>query len=84
MAIIRIKDVRKMSDKDLDKKLNEFRLELTKERASIAIGASATSPGRIREIRRAIARIKTVKSENHNTGNKTKEDSVDKRGGKKE
>lgn len=63
MAVLRIKDVKKLGEKDLDKKLNELRLELTKERASIAIGASATSPGRIREIRRVIARILTVKNE---------------------
>jgi len=62
MAILRIKDVKKLGEKDLNKKLNELRLELTKERANIAIGASATSPGRIREIRRAIARIMTVRS----------------------
>ncbi|RLI96239.1 MAG: 50S ribosomal protein L29 [Candidatus Aenigmatarchaeota archaeon] len=63
MAIIRTKDVRKLGDKDLDKKLNELRLELTKERANIAIGASATSPGRIKEIRKSIARIRTVKNQ---------------------
>jgi len=63
MAILKIKDVKKLGEKDLDKKLNELRLELTKERANIAIGASATSPGRIREIRRAIARILTARNE---------------------
>jgi large subunit ribosomal protein L29 len=63
MAVLRTKDARKLGEKDIDKKLNELRLELTKERANIAIGASATSPGRIREIRRAVARILTVKNE---------------------
>jgi large subunit ribosomal protein L29 len=63
MAVLRNKDVRKLGEKDLDKKLNELRLELTKEKANIAIGASATSPGRIREIRRVIARILTVKNQ---------------------
>jgi len=62
MAVLRNKDVKKLGERDLNKKLNELRLELTKERANIAIGASATSPGRIREIRRAIARILTEKS----------------------
>ncbi len=63
MAVIRTKDARKLSDKELDKKLSELRLELTKERASISIGASATSPGRIREIKKAIAKILTVRDE---------------------
>jgi len=63
MAIIRTGDARKLSEKDLDKKLSELKLELTKEKASISIGASATSPGRIKEIKRATARILTVKKE---------------------
>lgn len=63
MAVLRTKDIKKLGEKDLDKKLSELRLELTKERANIAIGASATSPGRIKEIRRAIARINTVKND---------------------
>ena len=63
MAVIRTRDARKLRAKDLDKKLNELRLELTKERASIAIGASATSPGRIKEIKKAIARILTIKNQ---------------------
>lgn len=59
MAILRPKDIRKLNDKDLNEKLNELQLELSKERANIEIGASVSSPGRIREIRRAIARINT-------------------------
>lgn len=63
MAIIRKKDMKKMSGKDLDKKLGELQLELVKEKANINIGASVTSPGRIREIRKTVARIKTAKGE---------------------
>ena len=59
MAILRVKDVRKLNDKELKEKLNELQLELSKERANIEIGASVSSPGRNREIRRTIARIKT-------------------------
>ena len=63
MAVLKIKDARKLDGKELDKRMNELHLELTKERANIAIGASATSPGRIKELRRAIARILTLKRE---------------------
>ncbi len=63
MAILRVKDIRKLGEKELKDKLDELMLELSKERASIAIGASASSPGKIREIRKAIARIKTVQKE---------------------
>jgi len=61
MAVLRAKDIRKLSEKELEKKLDELRLELAKERANISIGASVTSPGRIREIRKTIARIQTIR-----------------------
>ncbi len=61
MAILRMKDLRKMDEKELDKNLSELRMELSKEKANVHIGASVTSPGRLKEIRRTIARIKTVK-----------------------
>jgi len=63
MAILRPKELRKLSEKDLDKRLKELNLELAKDRANIKIGASVTSPGRIKEIRRTISRIKTIKKE---------------------
>lgn len=59
MVILRNKDIRKMDEKDMNKQLSELHLELAKERANIAIGANVTSPGRIKEIRKTIARIKT-------------------------
>ena len=66
MAILRTKDLRKMEDKEVDKRLHELRLELAKERGSINIGGTVTSPGRIKEIRRTVARIFTVRNEKAN------------------
>jgi large subunit ribosomal protein L29 len=63
MAILRPSEIRKMQKKDMDKRLIELRLELAKVRGSISMGASAQSPGRVGEVRRAIARIKTIESE---------------------
>lgn len=51
-----------MSEKEQSEKLNELRTELSKERATSEIGGMLKSPGRIREIRRSIARILTVKN----------------------
>ena len=59
MAILRRKEMRKLEKKDLEARVTEFQLELAKERANIEIGASVTSPGRNRELRKTIARIKT-------------------------
>jgi len=63
MAILRTKDIRKMDDKGIEKQLRELNLELSKEKANIHIGANVTSPGRLKEIRKTIARIKTIKNE---------------------
>jgi large subunit ribosomal protein L29 len=63
MAIIRAKDARNLDSQEIDKKLSELRLEMAKERANISVGATTTSPGRIREIRRTIARLNTIKKE---------------------
>ncbi|MEE9323180.1 MAG: 50S ribosomal protein L29 [Candidatus Aenigmarchaeota archaeon] len=63
MAILRKKEIRKMDEKEIEKQLRELNLELSKEKANIHIGASVTSPGRLKEIRRTMARIKTIKNE---------------------
>lgn len=63
MAILRKKDLRKISGKELDKRLKELQLELSKEKANINIGATVTSSGRLKEIKRTIARIKTIQKQ---------------------
>ncbi|MDY0266093.1 MAG: 50S ribosomal protein L29 [Methanimicrococcus sp.] len=63
MAILRTGDIRKMSaDERIDeiKKLND---ELIRERALTSAGGAPENPGRIGEIRRTIARIKTIQVE---------------------
>ncbi len=63
MAILRAKELRETSEKDMNKKLEELRLELSKNRGKIDIGGVVDSPGKIKEVRRTIARILTVKKE---------------------
>lgn len=50
-----------MSDVDLDKQLKELRLELMKEKGNVEMGGNVKNPGRIRTIRKNIARILTLK-----------------------
>lgn len=64
MAILKTKDARKLSDAELTKKASELRLEIAKEKANVAIGAPVSSPGKMREMKRTIARILTIKREN--------------------
>ena len=60
---MRIKDLRKLSDENLEKRLNELKLELLKERGNIEMGGNIKNPGKIKIIRRDIARVLTLKKE---------------------
>lgn len=57
LAIIKKKQLKQMSRPDLINRLNELRLELAKERGQVAIGGTPSNPGRIKEIKKTIARI---------------------------
>ncbi|MCX8204070.1 MAG: 50S ribosomal protein L29 [Candidatus Nezhaarchaeota archaeon] len=63
MAILRVKELRKMSPEERSKKLNELYAELRKLKAKAAAGGALESPGRLREIKRTIARILTIQRE---------------------
>jgi large subunit ribosomal protein L29 len=63
MPIVRMKDIRKWSSEELEKKLDEYRSELLEQRALQASGGAIENPGRIKEIRKTIARILTVNNE---------------------
>ena len=63
MAVLKKKQIREMKLEDLNKRLNELRLELMKERGNIKVGRSIKNPGKIKELRKAIARILTIKRE---------------------
>ncbi|MEM3526419.1 MAG: 50S ribosomal protein L29 [Candidatus Jordarchaeaceae archaeon] len=63
MPIARINDIRKWTPEELEKKLEEYRSELLEQRALQASGGAIENPGRIREVRRTIARILTVINE---------------------
>jgi large subunit ribosomal protein L29 len=63
VAIIKKKALKEMTEKDLKHRLSELRLELAKEMAQVRIGGVSKSPGKIKEMRRTIARILTKLSE---------------------
>jgi large subunit ribosomal protein L29 len=60
MAIIRKSKTREMSDSELSSKLFEFQKELNTERGMLATGGRTSNPGKIRTLRRTIARIMTI------------------------
>lgn len=54
------KELLKLSEKELNEKAVELKQELAKERAVIASGTRSEKPGKIRKLRREIARILTA------------------------
>ena len=61
MAILRKKQIQEMSDADLLKREVELRKELMKFRAKASTGVAPDNPGKIKAIKRTIARILTMK-----------------------
>jgi len=59
MAIIKKKQIKEMTTPDLVNRYNELKLELSKERGQMAIGGSPTNPGRVKELKRTLAKILT-------------------------
>ncbi len=63
MAMLKIDDVRNMSAEEIGEELRSLESELIREKGIVAAGGAPEKPGRIRDIRRTIARIKTVQTE---------------------
>lgn len=63
MPILRVSEIRKMSNEERERRLMELRTELMRARTIVKAGGALDNPSRIRELRRAIARILTVMNE---------------------
>jgi len=70
MAILRLKDMREMSSEQRLDKVNELRTELARLKTMVAAGGSIDNPTQIYEMRKTIARLLTVESENQRTEQK--------------
>ncbi len=56
-------EIREMSIEEIDEKIRELRLELAKERGMLTMGTSLENPMVIRDLRRDIARLITIRKE---------------------
>lgn len=63
MAIFRIDEIRNMSEEEIADELHKLESDLIRERGIVVAGGAPEKPGRIKDIRRTIARIKTVQME---------------------
>ena len=57
------KELRSLSNEDLENKMKEFKKELLKLNAQVAGGSSIQNPGNLKKTKRNIARIKTLLNE---------------------
>ena len=63
MASLRTNEIRTMTIEERADELENLSNELVRERALTSAGGAPENPGRIGEIRRTIARIKTIQHE---------------------
>jgi len=59
---MKIKELKGLSEAKLASKLEEIKKELMRLRMQVASGTPPESPGKIRALRRSIARVKTLQS----------------------
>ncbi|MCI4368818.1 MAG: 50S ribosomal protein L29 [Thermoplasmata archaeon] len=66
MTLLRMKDLRALSEEDLRRRIAEIENDLLRERGIAAMGGAPPSPGRMRALRTNVARALTVLSERSN------------------
>jgi large subunit ribosomal protein L29 len=73
VAILRVKEIRGMSTDERTKRLGEFQTELLRLKTMVKAGGTIENPARIKELRRAVARILTIEGEQKRAPTKTGE-----------
>jgi large subunit ribosomal protein L29 len=63
MTILHVEEIRDMTPAEREAELEDLETELMQDNAVKAAGGAPENPGRIQELRRTIARIKTIQRE---------------------
>ncbi|MFB6241916.1 MAG: 50S ribosomal protein L29 [Candidatus Nanosalina sp.] len=63
MTKLDAEELREKSEEELQQQLTDLQRELVEERGQIEVGGFAENPGQIAEMKKSIARIKTVLNE---------------------
>ncbi len=71
MALIKKNELKQLSQLRIEEQMKEFKKELIKLNSQRAVGSAIENPGRIRLLKRTIAKLMTVK--NQQTKNTLKE-----------
>jgi len=70
---MKMEEIRKLSTEDLDKKIKESKKELFELRLKQAVG-NLEKPSQIKELRKSVARMKTIQRERELEKDKGKDD----------
>ena len=68
MTVIHVEEIRDMTPAEREAELDDLQTELLNARAIKSAGGAPENPGRIGELRKAIARIKTIQGEEGDLG----------------
>ncbi len=68
MPMKRMREIRELSEEQRLKRLSELRTELVRMKTMVKAGGAVENPSRIRELRKTIARIETVRNEKTERG----------------
>ncbi|MCS7095656.1 MAG: 50S ribosomal protein L29 [Candidatus Bathyarchaeota archaeon] len=63
MPLLRIKEIKEMTPEERAKKLMDLKAELMRLKTMIKAGGNIENPARIKQLRKAIARILTIEGE---------------------
>ena len=60
------KEFQNLSTEEIKVRLNELRKELMKENVQVSSGTAPSNPGKLKQIKKNIARLLTIKSQKQN------------------
>ena len=63
MPELKASEIRKMNEDEREKKIEETRLEISKQKALIASGGALEDPGNMKLLKRRLARLLTIERE---------------------
>ncbi|MBU0472014.1 MAG: 50S ribosomal protein L29 [Nanoarchaeota archaeon] len=61
---MKFKELSNLNNEELNKKLEEVKIELIKLNSQVATGITIKSPGQIKQLKKTIAKIKTIQKQN--------------------
>ncbi len=62
---MKFKELQNMNSSDLVAKLEEIQTELMKQNAQIATGTTPKSPGQVKQMKKTIAKIRSILAKNN-------------------